>query len=66
MSKPPAMTSVVTARPPKRSPRKRPVKTIVTAKRPRKRRYGQIETILPIRRTTKQRQNAPGKSSSIG
>ena len=47
MSKPPAMTSIVTARPPKRSPRKRPakpepVKTIVTAKRPRKRHYGEI------------------------
>ena len=37
MSKPPAMTSIVTACPPKRSPRKRPrkpepVKTIITAK----------------------------------
>jgi hypothetical protein len=41
------MTSIVTARPPKRSPRKRPpkpepVKTIVTAKRPRRRHYGEI------------------------
>jgi hypothetical protein len=47
MSKPPAMTSIVTARPPKRSPRKKPakpepVKTIVTAKRPRKPHYGEI------------------------
>ncbi len=41
------MTSIVTARPPKRSHRKKPakpepVKTIVTAKRPRKRHYGEI------------------------
>jgi hypothetical protein len=41
------MTSVVTARTPKRSPWKRPpkpepVKAIVTAKRPRKRDYGEI------------------------
>ena len=40
MSKPTAMTSIVTARPPQRGPRKKPaktepVKTIVTAKRPR-------------------------------
>jgi hypothetical protein len=47
MSKPPAMTGIVTVRPPKRSPRKKPakpepVKTIVTAKRPRKRHYGEI------------------------
>ena len=47
MSRPPAMTSIVTARPPKRGHRKKPakpepVKTIVTAKRPRKRHYGQI------------------------
>ena len=71
MSKPPAMTSIVTARPPKRSPRKRPakpepVKTIVTAKRPRKRHYGEIIDDLPIRRTMKQRPNAPGRSSSVG
>jgi hypothetical protein len=47
MSKPPAAIRIVTARPPKRSLRKRsakpePVKTIVTAKRPRKRHYGAI------------------------
>jgi hypothetical protein len=47
MSKPSAMTSIVTARPPKRSPRKKPakperLKTIVAAKRPRKRHYGEI------------------------
>ena len=46
MSKPPAMTSIVTARPPKRPPRKRPrkpepVKTIVTKRPPKKRHYGE-------------------------
>ena len=48
MSKPPAMTRIVTYRHrPKRSPWKKPaepepVKAIVTAKRPRKRQYGEI------------------------
>jgi hypothetical protein len=48
MSKPPAMTSIVTVRPPKRSPRKKPSQAvaigsqIVTAKRPWKRHYGEI------------------------
>jgi hypothetical protein len=48
MSKPPAMTNIVTYRHrPKRSPRKKPAKPepivrIVTAKRPRKRHYGEI------------------------
>jgi hypothetical protein len=65
MSKPPAMSGH-RHRPPAKTLATEAPKTIVTAKRPRKQHYGQIETILPIRRTTKQRRNAPGRSSSVG
>jgi hypothetical protein len=73
MSKPPAMTNIITYRHrPKRSPRKKPAKPepivrIVTAKRPRKRHYDEIIDDLPIRQTTKSPQpNAPGTLSSVG
>ena len=59
--RPPAET-----RPRKKPAKPEPVKTIVTAKRPRKRHYGEIIDDLPIRRTMKPRQNAPGRSSSVG
>jgi hypothetical protein len=71
MPKPPVMTSIVTARTPKRNPRKKPakpepVKTIVTAKRPRRRHYGEIIDDVADPPDAKSRPNAPGRSSNVG
>jgi hypothetical protein len=70
MPKPPVMTSIVTARTPKRNPRKpakpEPVKTIVTAKRPRRRHYGEIIDDVADPPDAKSRPNAPGRSSNVG